>query len=203
MIEFLLINHPLDCPVCDQGGECDLQEITKTYGSDSSRFYEYKKRSVINKEVGPFIKMVMTRCIHCTRCVRFFQQISEDFKFGVLGRGGSTEIGTYVSSEMLDPMSGNVVDLCPVGALTSKPYSFKSRNWELISYESISIVDYMLSNVRIDVLNNVIMRVLPIIKLNIQDEWITNITRYFYDSTYYQRLNNIYILLNDKISKTS
>lgn len=128
VIEFLLINHPLDCPICDQGGECDLQDITKVYGSDVGRFYEYKKRSVVDKKIGPFIKMVMTRCIHCTRCVRFFHQISEDFNFGILGRGNASEIGTYVEKEMLDPLSGNVVDLCPVGALTNKPYSYQSRN---------------------------------------------------------------------------
>lgn len=130
ILEFLLINHPLDCPICDQGGECDLQDITLIFGSDRGRFYEVSKRAVFDKNLGPLIKTSMNRCIHCTRCIRFFQEtsfISED-KLGLLGRGSSTEVGTYTQNFMLSELSGNVIDLCPVGALTSKPYAFKARN---------------------------------------------------------------------------
>jgi NADH dehydrogenase (ubiquinone) Fe-S protein 1 len=127
VIEFLLINHPLDCPVCDQAGECDLQDITLVFGSDRGRYYEYSKRAVIDKEGGPFIRMIMTRCIHCTRCIRFFNEISGTSSLGMINRGGSSEISTYVLNNLIDEMSGNVIDLCPVGALTSKPYSFVAR----------------------------------------------------------------------------
>jgi len=127
VLEFLLINHPLDCPICDQGGECDLQDITLVFGSDKSRFYEYSKRAIFDRDCGPLIKMLMTRCIHCTRCVRFLNEISGTNDFGMLGRGESSEIGTYVKQSLIDELSGNIVDLCPVGALTSKPYSFTAR----------------------------------------------------------------------------
>jgi len=129
VMEFLLVNHPLDCPICDQGGECDLQDISLTFGADRGRFYEYKKRSVNNLNCcGPLIKTVMTRCIHCTRCVRFITEVSGVFDFGVLGRGGSMEIGTYIEYFSLDELSGNIIDLCPVGALTSMPYAFTARS---------------------------------------------------------------------------
>jgi len=127
VLEFLLINHPLDCPICDQGGECDLQDITLVFGSDKSRFYEYNKRAIFDRNCGPFIKMLMTRCIHCTRCVRFLNEISGTNDFGMLGRGESSEIGTFINHSLIDELSGNIIDLCPVGALTSKPYSFKAR----------------------------------------------------------------------------
>jgi len=127
VIEFLLANHPLDCPICDQGGECDLQDITSIFGADRGRFYEYKKRAVLNKEFGPLIRTSMNRCIHCTRCVRFMSLSSGVTVIGTLGRGYLTEIGTYVGKFLSDELSGNITDLCPVGALTSKPYSFKAR----------------------------------------------------------------------------
>jgi NADH-quinone oxidoreductase subunit G len=127
IIEFLLINHPLDCPICDQGGECDLQEITSVYGSDKGRYYEYNKRAVIDKQGGPFVKMIMTRCIHCTRCVRFLNEVSGLPALGMINRGNSSEISTYVLSSLIDEMSGNIIDLCPVGALTSMPYAFTAR----------------------------------------------------------------------------
>jgi len=127
IIEFLLINHPLDCPICDQGGECDLQEITSIFGSDKGRYYEYAKRAVIDKEGGPFIKMIMTRCIHCTRCIRFLNEVSGTPILGMVNRGNLSEISTYIKFNLIDELSGNIIDLCPVGALTSKPYAFKAR----------------------------------------------------------------------------
>jgi NADH dehydrogenase (ubiquinone) Fe-S protein 1 len=127
VLEFLLVNHPLDCPICDQGGECDLQDISMTFGSDKSRFYEFSKRAVFDKNVGSFVKMIMTRCIHCTRCVRFLNEICESYDFGMLGRGVSSEISTFIFKILSHELSANVIDLCPVGALTSKPYSFSSR----------------------------------------------------------------------------
>jgi len=127
VLEFLLVNHPLDCPICDQGGECDLQDITLVFGSDRGRFYEVDKRAVFDKNVGIFVKMIMTRCIHCTRCVRFLNEICGNYEFGMLGRGNSSEISTYIFSFLSHEMAGNVIDLCPVGALTSKPYAFTAR----------------------------------------------------------------------------
>jgi NADH dehydrogenase/NADH:ubiquinone oxidoreductase subunit G len=127
VLEFLLVNHPLDCPICDQGGECDLQDITLTYGSDRSRFYEYFKRTVFDKECGSFVKMVMTRCIHCTRCIRFLSEISDNYELGMLNRGNNSEISVYIKKSINDELSGNIIDLCPVGALTSKPFSFSAR----------------------------------------------------------------------------
>jgi NADH dehydrogenase/NADH:ubiquinone oxidoreductase subunit G len=127
VLEFLLVNHPLDCPICDQGGECDLQDITLVYGSDKSRFYEYNKRSVFDKECGPFVKMIMTRCIHCTRCIRFLSEISENYDYGMLNRGNNSEISTYIKNSLNNELSGNIIDLCPVGALTSKPFAFSAR----------------------------------------------------------------------------
>jgi NADH dehydrogenase/NADH:ubiquinone oxidoreductase subunit G len=127
VLEFLLVNHPLDCPICDQGGECDLQDITLVYGSDKSRFYEYNKRSVFDKECGPFVKMIMTRCIHCTRCVRFLSEVGDNYDYGMLNRGNNSEISTYIMQSLNNELSANIIDLCPVGALTSKPFSFMAR----------------------------------------------------------------------------
>jgi len=190
VIEFLLINHPLDCPVCDQGGECDLQDITEAFGSDRGRYYEYSKRAVIDKEGGPFIKMIMTRCIHCTRCIRFFNEISGNSDLGMINRGGASEVSNYILNNLIDEMSGNVIDLCPVGALTSKPYSFKARPWELNFLESIDILDSVCSNIRIDYLNNKVYRILPIYNKDINEDWITNRVRFFYDSNNVQRILN-------------
>jgi len=127
VLEFLLVNHPLDCPICDQGGECDLQDITLVFGSDKSRFYEYTKRAVFDKECGPFVKTVMTRCIHCTRCIRFLTEVTDNYDVGMLGRGNNSEISTYLYKSLIHELSGNIIDLCPVGALTSKPYIFTAR----------------------------------------------------------------------------
>lgn len=161
VLEFLLANHPLDCPICDQGGECDLQDITAVFGADRGRFYENKKRAVMNKDFGPLIRTSMNRCIHCTRCVRFLTLSSGNAVLGTLGRGSSTEIGGYINKFLYDELSGNITDLCPVGALTSKPYSFKARPWELTSIETIDAFDALNSNTLVDIAANKICRVLP------------------------------------------
>lgn len=171
VLEFLLINHPLDCPICDQGGECDLQDISLLFGGDRGRFYEAKKRSVDNLNCfGPLIKTVMTRCIHCTRCVRFLNEVSGTFDLGVLGRGFSMEIGTYVENHLDHELSGNIIDLCPVGALTSMPYAFAARPWELTTIESIDALDALASSIRIDVVNNRVLRILPALSEAINEE---------------------------------
>lgn len=187
VLEFLLINHPLDCPICDQGGECDLQDITLVFGSDRGRYYE-SKRAVDNINcLGPFVKTVMTRCIHCTRCVRFLNEYSDVYNMGVIGRGNSMEIGTYIESFIEDEIWANIIDLCPVGALTSMPYAFSARPWELTSIESIDILDALASSIRMDVVNNQIVRILPCINENLNEEWITNKARFSYDALTLQR----------------
>jgi NADH dehydrogenase (ubiquinone) Fe-S protein 1 len=187
VIEFLLINHPLDCPICDQGGECDLQDQTIVFGSDRGRFYE-NKRSVSDKECGPLIRTSMTRCIHCTRCVRFGNEIAGIDFFGTIGRGYFTEIGPYISEIMHSELSGNIIDICPVGALTSKPYTYKARPWELRKIETIDVLDSLCSNIRIDLRGLNIMRILPRLNESINEDWITDKTRFFYDSLSTQRL---------------
>ena len=162
VLEFLLLNHPLDCPVCDQGGECDLQDQALIYGSDRSRFYEFK-RSTLDKNVGPLIKTIMTRCIHCTRCVRFADEIAGVGDLGTTSRGIDTEIGTYIEKIFQSELSGNVIDLCPVGALTSQSYAFKYRPWELKTSESIDTSDAIGSNIRVDFKEKEIIRILPVI----------------------------------------
>ena len=187
VLEFLLINHPLDCPICDQGGECDLQDQTIIFGSDRGRFFS-KKRSVEDKYFGPLIKTIMTRCIHCTRCVRYFDEIVGAPLIGTIGRGNSTEISSYIQQDLLNEISGNVIDLCPVGALTSKPYAFTARPWELTSFESIDILDSFNSNIKVDVKGNVIMRILPKVNEYLNEEWITDYIRFSYDSFRKERL---------------
>lgn len=196
IMEFLLINHPLDCPICDQGGECDLQNITQIYGLDRGRFYEFAKRSVLDKESGFFIKTIMTRCIHCTRCVRFFKEIENLEGFGIVGRGEDTEIVTK-KENLLSILSGNVVDICPVGALTSKLYTFSARPWELNKYENIDILNSMCSSICLDLRNNKILRILPVSDSYLNLDWISNITRYFFDSLYIQRLLKPFIVLEN------
>lgn len=160
VMEFLLANHPLDCPICDQGGECDLQDQALVFGGDRGRFYE-QKRAVEDKNFGPLVKTIMTRCIHCTRCVRYMREVTGLDSFGITGRGSKMEIGFYIKKHMNTEVSGNVIDLCPVGALTSKPYSFKARPWELSPHYSIDVFDSWGSNIRLDVLGTKIMRILP------------------------------------------
>ena len=192
IIEFLLINHPLDCPICDQGGECDLQDQTLIYGSDRGRFKEIK-RSVLDKNFGPFIKTIMTRCIHCTKCVRFIEEYSMGATIGTLGRGGNTEIGLYNNHILKSELSGNIIDLCPVGALTSKPYAFRARSWELIGTESLDIFDSCGSNIIIQTRGNEILRILPKRNDNINESWITDQIRFVYDAFKKQRLLIPYI----------
>lgn len=198
VLEFLLINHPLDCPICDQASECDLQDQTMIFGSDRSRFF-FKKRGVEDKYCGPFIKTIMTRCIHCTRCVRFANEICGIDNLGTTGRGNKTEINFYYPNIFNSEFSGNLIDLCPVGALTSKPFTFKARSWELKKKEAIDIMDGIGSNIKVDIFNNEVVRILPKTNFNINKEWISNKTRFFFDSLKYQRIK--YPLLKDKNNK--
>ena len=192
VLEFLLMNHPLDCPICDQGGECDLQDQAMFFGSDKSRFFEYK-RGVEDKNCGPLIKTIMTRCIHCTRCVRFAADIAGVEDLGTTNRGRDTEIGTYVSKVFQSELSGNVVDLCPVGALTSKPYTFIARPWELRSTETIDISDAVGSNIRVDLKETEVVRVLPRLHEGLNEEWISDKSRYSFDALKIQRLDTPYV----------
>ena len=189
ILEFILINHPLDCPICDQGGECDLQDQSLVFGSDRGRFYEYK-RSVNDKDCGPFIKTIMTRCIHCTRCVRFLDEVSGFKYLGLIGRGTKIEISNYINKIIYSELSGNIVDLCPVGALTLKTYSFKARPWELNYFNSIDLSDPFHLNIRIDIRDLKILRILPIFNSILKENWITDITRYAYDGFNNFRLLN-------------
>jgi len=202
VMEFLLANHPLDCPVCDQGGECDLQDQSMFYGVDKSRFKE-NKRSVPEKNMGPLIKTQMTRCIHCTRCVRFATEIAGVPEIGAIGRGEDMQITTYLEQSMQSELSANVVDLCPVGALTSKPYVFEARPWELKKTESIDVMDAIGSNIRVDTYDWEVKRVLPIINEDINEEWISDKTRYACDGLLNQRLDAPFIKYNGKFEKAS
>lgn len=192
VMEFLLINHPLDCPICDQGGECDLQDQAMQFGSDRGRFTEVK-RAVVDKNLGPLVKTVMTRCIHCTRCVRFAKEVAGIEDLGVTGRGRDSEIGTYVERTMTSELSGNVIDLCPVGALTNKPAAFTYRNWELRPTETIDTSDALGSAIRVDARGSEVMRILPRINEAINQEWISDKTRFQYDGLRYQRLTAPYV----------
>ncbi len=191
VLETLLLNHPLDCPICDQAGECDLQDQTKLFGGDYSRSF-INKRSVEDKYCGPLIKTIMTRCIHCTRCVRFCSEIAGVEFLGTLNRGGSTEIGSYFSNDFFSEVSGNLVDLCPVGALTAKPYAFKFRPWELKSSESIDCTDSFGSNIYVNFKESQIVRVLPKNNFDLNNTLISDKARFSYDSVNTNRVNNIY-----------
>jgi NADH-quinone oxidoreductase subunit G len=198
VMEFLLINHPLDCPICDQGGECDLQDQAMYYGFDKSRFNE-NKRAVENKNMGPLVNTIMTRCIHCTRCVRFASEVAGVPEIGMLGRGENAEITTYLEKSITSELSGNVIDLCPVGALTSKPYKFKARPWELKRTDSIDIFDGVGSNIRIDSRAEEILRITPRVNEDINEEWITDKVRFNYDAYYNQRIDKPYIKKDSKL----
>jgi NADH-quinone oxidoreductase subunit G len=202
VMEFLLANHPLDCPVCDQGGECDLQDQSMFYGVDKSRYKE-NKRSVPDKNMGPLIKTQMTRCIHCTRCIRFATEIAGVPEIGAIGRGEDMQITTYLEQSMQSELSANVIDLCPVGALTSKPYVFEARPWELKKTESIDVMDAVGSNIRIDTYGWEVKRILPLINEDINEEWISDKTRYACDGLLNQRLDTPYIKYNGKFEKAS
>lgn len=198
VIEMLLINHPLDCPICDQGGECDLQDQTVAFGFDRSRYRE-DKRAVKDKELGPLVKTIMTRCIHCTRCVRFGEEIAGVEEMGVLNRGEHLEIGTYVEQMVTSELSGNIIDICPVGALTSKPYAFTARPWELRKVESIDVSDAVGSNIRIDTRGGEVLRVLPRLHEDVNEEWISDKARFAIDGLKYERLDRPYVRVNDEL----
>ena len=202
VMEFLLANHPLDCPVCDQGGECDLQDQSMYYGVDKSRFVE-NKRQVKEKYMGPLIKTQMTRCIHCTRCVRFATEVAGVPEIGAVGRGENMEITTYLEKAMESELSANVIDLCPVGALTSKPYAFEARPWELKKTESVDVMDAVGSNIRVDSYNWEVKRILPRLNNDINEEWISDKTRYSCDGLLKQRLDIPYVKKNNKLQKSS
>ncbi|MBK7361591.1 MAG: NADH-quinone oxidoreductase subunit G [Micavibrio sp.] len=192
VMEMLLINHPLDCPICDQGGECDLQDQAMAYGFDRSRFYE-NKRAVPDKELGPLIKTSMNRCINCTRCVRFAEEVAGTPVLGQFHRGEEAEIGTFIDQLVKTELSGNLIDVCPVGALTSKPYAFKARAWELRKTETIDVHDALGSNIRVDVRGREVMRVLPRLHEDINEEWIDDRTRFAYDGLQRGRIDRPYI----------
>lgn len=192
VLEFLLINHPLDCPICDQGGECDLQDITFIYGNDRGRFYE-NKRAVKNKNFGSFILSSMTKCIHCTKCVRSLTEVAGTNELGTTGRGFKMEISNYIDKVILSELSGNIIDLCPVGALTSKPFTFKARPWELTHINSIDIIDPLGTNIVIDIRGLELLRILPRFNPLLNDEWIDDRTRFFYDGITTNRLLYPYI----------
>ena len=204
VMEFLLANHPLDCPICDQGGECDLQDQSMRYGSDRSRFFEVTgKRAVENKDFGPLVKTSMNRCIQCTRCVRFANEVAGVEELGTTGRGNDLEIGTYVHKTLDSELSGNIVDLCPVGALTSKPYAFTARPWELKNTESVDALDAVGSNIRVDSRGHEVMRIQPRVNDDVNEEWISDRTRYAYDGLKYQRLTNPLIRVGDRFQSAS
>ncbi len=202
VMEFLLANHPLDCPVCDQGGECDLQDQSMFYGVDKSRYKE-NKRFVPEKYMGPLIKTHMTRCIHCTRCIRFATEIAGVSELGAIGRGENMEITTYLEKSMESELSANVVDLCPVGALTSKPYVFEARPWELKKTETVDVMDAVGSNIRVDTYGWEVKRILPRINEDINEEWISDKTRYACDGLLNQRLDMPFVKYNNKFDKAS
>ena len=202
VMEFLLINHPLDCPICDQGGECDLQDQALYFGKGETRF-ENSKRAVSDKNMGPLIKTTMTRCIHCTRCVRFANEVAGGEDLGATGRGENVEISTYLEKAVTSELSGNLVDLCPVGALTSKPYQFVARPWELTKTESVDVMDAIGSNIRIDSRDGKVLRILPKNNESINEEWISDKSRYAIDGLSKQRLDTPFIKINNKLKRVS
>jgi NADH-quinone oxidoreductase subunit G len=202
VLEFLLINHPLDCPICDQGGECDLQDQTMAYGFDAGRFQD-NKRAVEDKYLGPLIGTFMTRCIQCTRCVRFMTEVAGVEELGAIGRGEDMEITTYLEQGMYSNLSGNVVDLCPVGALTSKPYAFMARPWELTKTLSVDVMDALGSAIRVDARGREVMRILPRVNDAINEEWISDKTRHVWDGLRTQRLDRPYVRRNGKLVSAS
>jgi NADH-quinone oxidoreductase subunit G len=202
VMEFLLINHPLDCPICDQGGECDLQDQAMAFGMDNSRYAE-NKRAVEDKYIGPLVKTIMNRCIHCTRCVRFTTEVAGISELGLIGRGEDAEITTYLEHAMSSELQGNVIDLCPVGALTSRPYAFQARPWELNKTESIDVMDACGSAIRVDTRGREVMRVMPRVNEAINEEWISDKTRFIWDGLRTQRLDRPYVRRNGRLEAAS
>src|SRR5450631_2026637 len=202
VMEFLLINHPLDCPICDQGGECDLQDQAMAYGVDGSRFKE-DKRAVEDKYIGPLVKTSMNRCILCTRCVRFTTEVAGTGDMGATGRGEDMEITTYLETAMRSELQGNIADLCPVGALLPKSYSFKARSWELVKTESFDVMDALGSSIRIDTRGREVMRILPRINDAVNEEWISDKTRQIVDGLKTKRLDRPFLRDNGKLREDS
>ncbi len=202
VMEFLLINHPLDCPICDQGGECDLQDQAMAYGFDRSRYQE-KKRAVKDKDFGPLVATSMTRCIHCTRCVRFLTDVAGVEELGAVGRGENMEIDTYIERALTSELSANIIDLCPVGALTSKPYAFIARPWELRKTESVDVLDGVGSNIRIDSRGPQVLRILPRLHEDVNEEWISDKTRFAVDGLARRRVDRPFVRRNGKLVEAS
>ena len=198
VMEFLLINHPLDCPICDQGGECDLQDQAMGYGMDHSRYAE-NKRAVKDKNLGPLVKTVMTRCIHCTRCIRFITEVAGVPDLGATARGESMEVGTYVEKALGSELSGNIIDLCPVGALTSKPYAFVARSWELVKTDSIDVLDAVGTNIRIDARGPEVLRILPRVNEDVNEEWLGDKSRFALDGLKRRRLDRPWVRRGGKL----
>jgi len=202
VMEFLLVNHPLDCPICDQGGECDLQDQAMAFGVDASRYHE-NKRAVEDKYIGPLVKTIMTRCIHCTRCVRFTTEVAGVEELGAIGRGEDMEITTYLEKAMGSELQGNIIDLCPVGALTSKPYAFSARPWELRKTETIDVMDAVGSSIRVDARGREVMRIMPRNHDDVNEEWISDKTRFIWDGLRTQRLDQPYVRVDGKLQPVS
>jgi NADH-quinone oxidoreductase subunit G len=202
VMEFLLINHPLDCPICDQGGECDLQDQAMAFGMDASRYTE-NKRAVEDKYIGPLVKTVMNRCIHCTRCVRFTTEVGGISELGLIGRGEDAEITTYLEHAMTSELQGNVIDLCPVGALTSRPFAFTARPWELGKTESIDVMDALGSAIRVDTRGREVMRIMPRVNELVNEEWISDKTRFIWDGLKTQRLDRPYVRRDGRLQAAS
>lgn len=202
VMEFLLINHPLDCPICDQGGECDLQDQAVAYGRPGSRFEE-NKRAVEDKNMGPLVNTIMTRCIQCTRCVRFAAEVAGVEEIGMISRGESAEITTYLEESLTSELSGNVIDLCPVGALTSKPYAYNARPWELRKTTSIDIMDAMGAGIRVDAKGDAVMRIMPVLNEEVNEEWLSDKSRFIWDGLARQRLDTPYVRTDGKLAKAN
>jgi len=202
VMEFLLINHPLDCPICDQGGECDLQDQAMAYGFDRSRYRELK-RAVPDKDFGPLVETHMTRCIQCTRCIRFMTEVAGVEELGATGRGEDMEITTYIEKALGSELSGNIIDLCPVGALTSKPYAFVARPWELTKVESIDALDAVGSNIRVDARGREVLRILPVNNDDVNEEWLSDKSRFSVDGLKRQRLDTPYVRRNARLEPAS
>jgi NADH-quinone oxidoreductase subunit G len=199
VMEFLLINHPLDCPICDQGGECDLQDQAMGYGMDHSRYAE-NKRAVKDKNLGPLVKTVMTRCIHCTRCIRFITEVAGVPDLGATGRGEHMEVGTYVERALNSELSANIIDLCPVGALTSKPYAFVARSWELVKVDSVDVLDAVGCNIRIDARGPEVLRILPRLNEDVNEEWLGDKSRFALDGLKRRRLDRPWVRRGEKLT---
>ncbi|HEY2131558.1 MAG TPA: NADH-quinone oxidoreductase subunit NuoG [Acetobacteraceae bacterium] len=202
VMEFLLINHPLDCPICDQGGECDLQDQAMGYGADHSR-YEENKRAVKDKNLGPLVKTVMTRCIHCTRCIRFSTEIAGVSEMGATARGESMEVGTYVEKALSSELSGNLIDICPVGALTSKPYAFVARPWELQKTDSVDVLDAVGAAIRVDTRGPEVLRILPRMNDDVNEEWLADKSRFSLDGLKRRRLDSCWVRRDGRLHKAS